>query len=666
MIERAVWPERGATGALLLCLSLCVAVPPGGWAQAQDLAFGFAGDGHSEIFPSDLVDTYATLTARVAIDARFPTVEDFVRWFEKQTRLALDPDDLKRNFWPKTHRFQGRYSPLEVLAGLSGLDSDGLWVDQDRIAFFPNFCENTFAERILVRLHLDGSEYPHLRRDERRWIRALCKARDFGCRRIESIPAAPTFWGVLDALRDAGEIRTEDVLVPAKARIGRDGLDMRPAEFMRPARDADDLLRMLLQPLGLGTFLNPWPVVVPASQVPSWRLEMAMREAELLRVLQGSVAWPHRALRLSEVAALVRSLGIPVYVDAELWKSPQEPAGAIPEGSVAQGLDLACQGAPWDWSYFDRAVYLHSRAPERSSGPMGWPQEVPWPQATRASPPQLEAAGTNEPDRPEFLHAASGLRFVEIPAGSFSMSAEPGSDEDAHPDEVAHRVKISRPFLISKYEVTNRQYRAWHSALRASESADENPDEPALVTFDVADAFCRAQGLRLPTEAEWEWVAQCGERGWTYPWGNEWPPSAGSGNLLDSTARDADPDAAASYRLHEKIDPRSTLPAELTDGFAILAPVGRFRPNDFGVHDLAGNAAEWCADRYEAFRSLPEVLVDPHGPATGDLRIVRGGTWRSMLRSRLRSAARNLAPQAGEPGMARGAGFRPVADVPPR
>jgi formylglycine-generating enzyme required for sulfatase activity len=123
-------------------------------------------------------------------------------------------------------------------------------------------------------------------------------------------------------------------------------------------------------------------------------------------------------------------------------------------------------------------------------------------------------------------------------------------------------------------------------------------DHPAFrVSWNDAAAYCERAGLRLPTEAEWEWAARGSDGTGGLPWGNGNPGGADT-NVLASD-----------------------------DGFPFTAPVGAFARDRTwsGCHDLGGNLSEWVADRWSTLGSLP--VVDPRGPDVGVERVVRGACW---------------------------------------
>lgn len=167
----------------------------------------------------------------------------------------------------------------------------------------------------------------------------------------------------------------------------------------------------------------------------------------------------------------------------------------------------------------------------------------------------------------------------------------------------------------------------WNHALYHNVTpVSDGPDYPVVaVSWNDATAFCRwltkterDQDLippdaiyRLPTDAEWSWAVGIGDRETeatpkakngklkdVYPWGTQYPPPPAAGNFADQ--------AALNY-----FKKWPNIPG-YNDGFVTTAPVGSFKPNDFGLYDMAGNAAEWCEDSYDGTSSRREL---------------RGGSW---------------------------------------
>lgn len=191
--------------------------------------------------------------------------------------------------------------------------------------------------------------------------------------------------------------------------------------------------------------------------------------------------------------------------------------------------------------------------------------------------------------------ALDGLT-VSIPGGTLRMGRDDGAIDERPPHDVA-----VAPLDVHRFEVTNVQYRRFildqgHPP-PAEWPGESYPRGEALhpvtgVTWADAAAYCAWAGGRLPTEAEWEWIAR-GPEGRLFPWGDDEqsPPPANSGN----------PDGGSTVGV-----------GAYPDGATPL-----------GVMDMAGNVREWTADRYGPYR-------DPHAPPAEGQRIaVRGSSWRT-------------------------------------
>lgn len=229
------------------------------------------------------------------------------------------------------------------------------------------------------------------------------------------------------------------------------------------------------------------------------------------------------------------------------------------------------------------------------------------------------------------VNPKDGAAMMLIPAGEFLMGTSEGELAawlQAHPgdkvgynftDEIPqHKVDLDAYYLY-KTEVTVAQFRKFCIA-----TGRPMPPEPfwkwqdthpiVNVSWEDANAYAQWAGVSLPTEVQWEKAARGGD-GRIFPWGNAWPPPANAGNCGDETCKNI----GSMYS--------SKFIAGYTDGYAFTSPVGSFPANPYGVHDLEGNVAEWCADWYNAEYYRNFSSRNPTGPATGTERVLRGGCF---------------------------------------
>ncbi|MCP4656329.1 MAG: formylglycine-generating enzyme family protein [bacterium] len=196
-----------------------------------------------------------------------------------------------------------------------------------------------------------------------------------------------------------------------------------------------------------------------------------------------------------------------------------------------------------------------------------------------------------------------GMVMVRICPGTFIMGSaedDPQADGDEKP---AHQVTLSE-FWIGKYEVTNKQYRKFRPAHRPDFKGAKLPANS--VSWREAKDFCLSAGYQLPSEAQWEYAARAGTQ---TPW------SFGANE--EDIGRFAWYDGNSGIEAH---------------------PVGKLDPNPWGLYDMHGNAWEWVADWYARYSE--DAQIDPEGPSTGALRVLRGGSYWNEPGG-LRSANRN-------------------------
>ena len=241
--------------------------------------------------------------------------------------------------------------------------------------------------------------------------------------------------------------------------------------------------------------------------------------------------------------------------------------------------------------------------------------------------------------------------MVLIPAGDFQMGSDDSDAEDY--EKPGHTVYVDA-FYIDKYEVTNAQFKAFVDANpqwqkdRIDAKFHNGPylyewngnDYPAGeanhpvtdVSWYAAMAYAQWVGKRLPTEAEWEKAARGGLVGKKYPWGNV-APNGTQCNFADKNLSERwSEDWTETFG-------RNWSDENADDGYSYIAPIGSYPPNGYGLYDMAGNAAEWCLDGYDAgfYRRSPrrnplagemtlrEVMTNYQNVTTN--RVMRGGSW---------------------------------------
>lgn len=294
--------------------------------------------------------------------------------------------------------------------------------------------------------------------------------------------------------------------------------------------------------------------------------------------------------------------------------------------------------------------------------------------------------------RPEAPAPQSGEHRITqavIPAGTFTMGDSSGDENPGDGETPRHRVSLAG-FSIDATSVTNDDFarfveatgyateaETWgfsavfHLAVQAPRDDVMGPaagtpwwvgvrgadwrhpggrgsdleglgDHPVVhVAWTDAVAYCEWAGRRLPTEAEWEYAARGGIEGAKYPWG------------------DAEPDTAEAWPINiwQGEFPRTNT---LDDGYLTTAPVRSYAPNGYGLWQPVGNVWEWCADWYHPgyYRVAPEQA--PAGPAQGQQRVLRGGSYLCHLSycNRYRNSARSQNTPDSSMG---NAGFRTVA-----
>ncbi len=257
----------------------------------------------------------------------------------------------------------------------------------------------------------------------------------------------------------------------------------------------------------------------------------------------------------------------------------------------------------------------------------------------------LTESAARRAEAPKQYTNAAGVELVLFHPNPFRMGAA-RHEKGQRANESERRVTLRKPFYAGKYEVSNAQFRRFEPDhpgaddlpvtgvgwLDAARFCNWLSRADGLAPFyDVAGGALRgvnraADGYRLPTEAEWEWLARrAGRRtGTVFPWGDEFRLSGKVGNVADETARGSVQFYVPRY----------------VDGYAGVAPVGKFPAEASGLHDLTGNVSEWVHDYYTVVPNGTPA-PDPLGPASGSRHVIKGSSWRSGSLAPLRAAYRD-------------------------
>ena len=249
---------------------------------------------------------------------------------------------------------------------------------------------------------------------------------------------------------------------------------------------------------------------------------------------------------------------------------------------------------------------------------------------------------------------AAGDELLLFKSGTIKMGAsrrEPGR----RANEVLREATLTRPFYIATREVTNAQFKAFVNGHDSGEFEDSTLAKDTLPVVQVrwldAAMYCNwlsgkddlepfyqenngeilginpaSSGYRLPTEAEWAFVARTQpdtDSLLRFPWGPRIPPQDRHGNYADRSAVHVVGRIIFGYN----------------DNYIVAAPPGTFKPNAYGLYDIGGNVAEWMNDFYEQPKPVPSN--NPLGPEKGDYHVIRGSSWRHGTITDLRLSFRD-------------------------
>jgi len=251
---------------------------------------------------------------------------------------------------------------------------------------------------------------------------------------------------------------------------------------------------------------------------------------------------------------------------------------------------------------------------------------------------------------PQVIRTRGGIKLLIVAGGTYQAGTD-RREQGRRPNEGAHKVTLLRPFYMGEREVTNGQFRQFrenhNSGSAGQQSLDLDKQSVSRVTWEEAAEFCNwlsaqenlppayqprdgggfqlsrpvTNGFRLPTEAEWEFVARAVSSGkpLKYPWGMNLPVVSGTANVAGAEALELLGGAIEGHR----------------DEFPAVAAPALFAPNALGFYDFAGNVSEWTNDLYLSFVASTAV-TDPLGPDDSKSHTYRGSNWRTVSTGELR------------------------------
>lgn len=306
-----------------------------------------------------------------------------------------------------------------------------------------------------------------------------------------------------------------------------------------------------------------------------WRLYQAHGSRRDLILISSQRTWLKSAL--SQLHAATR---LPSW-----WRRRSGYPISVALG-LALALELLLSAGLFNWPFQVRSYPLPwDSKPEPKAGKPANPV-LPPPEAVEPAKPALPPPPETVEVRP---NRSDGQRYVFIPPGEFMMGCSEGDRECDDDEKPPQKVELTRGFWIGQTEVTQAAYeKVMKTQNRSYFKGADRPVEQ--VSWDDANAYCKAVGMGLPTEAQWECAARAGSK----------------------AARYGDLDQIAWYRANSKDQTQ---------------PVAAKAPNDWGLYDMLGNVWEWVADWYDEKYYDQRVSKDPLGPATGAWRVVRGGSW---------------------------------------
>ena len=249
------------------------------------------------------------------------------------------------------------------------------------------------------------------------------------------------------------------------------------------------------------------------------------------------------------------------------------------------------------------------------------------------SPSQLSArAGVLPAAGAMKVNSKDGLTYVWIPAGAFTMGCSAGDNECFDDEKPAHEVTITKGFWIGQTLVPQVAYKRVVGTNPSRFKGEQLPVE--MVSWDDAQTYCRAIGMRLPTEAEWEYAARARGTGSRY----------GDLDAIAWYAGNSGPQRVDGTALYQS-DPKNYEEILIAKGNQTHA-VGQKQANAWHLYDMIGNVWEWTADWFDKTYYTRSEAHDPIGPSNGTHRALRGGAWDDNARNNRLSNRYSLAPDS--------------------
>jgi formylglycine-generating enzyme required for sulfatase activity len=200
------------------------------------------------------------------------------------------------------------------------------------------------------------------------------------------------------------------------------------------------------------------------------------------------------------------------------------------------------------------------------------------------------------------LDTSTGIEMLLIPGGTFTMGCSASDSYGCYSSESPnHEVTLTKAFYLGKTEVTQAQ---WQAKMGSNPSYFAgNPNNPVeRVSWNDIIRFNYFTGLRLPTEAEWEYACRGGTTN-AFHSSPSYPNGTNDDNQLGNIAWYSSNSESTTHAVADKA------------------------ANAFGMYDMSGNVEEWCNDWWGSTYYTTSLSTDPSGPATGSAHVMRGGFW---------------------------------------